>query len=233
MQRNTKIFFIGGIAVLVLSLGSIIFTSQLGSTNPDPVEDIDVPSEEAEPKPSEGAGASNDEDVARRYDAPPEMVINEYLEYEAILRLSDGDVRIELFPLEAPLYVNNFVSLSRDQFFDGLTFHRVIPGFVAQTGDPTGSGFGSSGYNLDVETNSILFDVGSVSMARDASGGVNGSQFFITLGHTPHLDEGFTVFGRVIDGLELLHELTPRDPEADGAVIGDRILGIEIIESRS
>ena len=232
MQRNTKPFFVGGIAVLVLSLGSIIFTSQLGSTDTDLTENIDVVSEKEEPKPSQDSEASDDADIVRVYDAPPEMTINEYLKYEAILELPNGDVQIELFPLEAPLYVNNFVSLARDQFFDGLTFHRVIPGFVAQTGDPTAGGFGSPGYNLDVETNSILFDVGSLSMARDARGGVSGSQFFITLGHTPHLDEGVTVFGRVVDGLELLHDLTPRDPAADDAITGDTIIGIEIIESR-
>jgi peptidylprolyl isomerase len=158
------------------------------------------------------------------------MTIEPEASYEAVIHLEGGDVRIELFAADAPAYVNNFVFLARNQFYEGLTFHRVIPGFAAQAGDPTGAGFGSPGYVLDEETNALDFEAGTISMVKDASGQTNGSQFFITLGSTPELNEEFTVFGRVVDGLDLVDGLTARDPEGDAEVDGDTILGIDIIE---
>ena len=102
-------------------------------------------------------------------------------------RTEEGDVRIELLPADAPGYVNNFVFLVRDGFYDGIIFHRVIPCFVAQAGDPTGTGCSSSGYDLVEEFNALPFDEGVLSMAKGGNS-VSGSQFFITLAATPHLD---------------------------------------------
>ncbi|MBT5773682.1 MAG: peptidylprolyl isomerase [Dehalococcoidia bacterium] len=167
--------------------------------------------------------------MVRQYEAVPELTIDPEASYEAVLHLDSGDVRIELYPSEAPGMVNNFVFLAQNHFYDGLTFHRVIPGFAAQGGDPTGAGSGSPGYDLESESNGLLFERGALSMAQDASGQVNGSQFFVTLGSTPHLNGDFTVFGRVVEGLELLDGLTPRDP-SQAEEPGDTILGIEIIE---
>lgn len=228
MQRHTREFFLGGIIVMVLSLGSIFFATQLDSSDAtvDPVATSTPDDSAADP---DGDDPTDDE-IVRIYDAEPEMTIDPEAAYEAVIHLEDGDVRIELYADEAPGYVNNFVFLAQNQFYEGLTFHRVIPGFAAQAGDPTGSGFGSPGYGLTAEENALDFERGALSMAKDATGQTNGSQFFITLGPTPHLDDDFTVFGRVVEGIELVDGLTPRDPEESPEGEGDTILSIEIIE---
>ena len=159
------------------------------------------------------------------------MTIDPAASYEAIIRTEKGDIRIELLPAAAPGYVNNFVFLAREGFYEGITFHRVIPGFVAQAGDPTGTGLSSSGYDLVEELNDLPFDAGVLSMAKGGDD-VSGSQFFITLEPTPHLaDSNFTVFGRVIAGLDVARSLTARDPGAPGQPPGDRILRIDITET--
>jgi cyclophilin family peptidyl-prolyl cis-trans isomerase len=121
------------------------------------------------------------------------------------------------------------VFLAQHDFYDGLTFHRVIENFVAQAGDPTASGFDDAGYALDPESNALRFDAGVISMAK-AGTRVSGSQFFVTLGPAPHLNGEFTVFGRVIDGLDVLQALPARDPSDGGVAPAARILDITIIE---
>jgi len=124
--------------------------------------------------------------------------------------------------------VNNFVFLARNDFYDGLTFHRVIAGFMAQGGDPEGQGFGGPGYDLVEEKNELEFGVGVLSMAKGAQ--VSGSQFFITLAATPFLEGDFTVFGQVIEGLDVLQQITVREPGPD-APSASHIIDIEIIET--
>ena len=160
------------------------------------------------------------------------MTIDTARSYEAVIRTERGDVRITLLPEAAPRYVNNFVFLARDGFYDGITFHRVVPGFVAQAGDPTGTGTGSPGYDLAEERNGLPFEAGVLSMAKGGAV-VSGSQFFVTLAPTPHLEGDFTVFGRVASGLGVLQSLTPRDPQQPGQPHGDRILAIDIVEGAS
>jgi len=227
MQRHTRGFFLGGIIVMVLSLGSFFFATQVGSTDPAA---NDQATATATATAESTAGADPDGTIVRFYAAPPEMTIDTTASYEAVIHLEGGDVRIKLFADEAPEYVNNFVFLAQNHFYDGLTFHRVIPGFVAQGGDPSGGGAGSPGYALTEELNSLKFLPGALSMAKDSAGRVNGSQFFVTLGLTPHLDGGFTVFGEVTEGLDILEGLTPRDPDEAPEAEGDTIIGIEIIE---
>ena len=245
LQRRQRLFYAVGIVVLVVSLGAVFFGGgQAGPTGPTPAtptpttsptpgDDSDATAEAtASPADDTEATPSSDDEQAddRAYTAPPPLTIDPEGSYEAVIRTEKGSVRIELLPADAPGYVNNFVFLARDGFYDGITFHRVIPGFVAQAGDPTGTGLHSSGYDLDEELNALPFDAGVLSMAK-AGNTVSGSQFFITLEPTPHLvQSGFTVFGRVIEGLDVLRTLTPRDPSAPGQPPGDRILGIDIIE---
>jgi len=141
-------------------------------------------------------------------------------------------VRIKLFADKAPVTVNNFVFLSRQGFYDGVTFHRVISGFMAQTGDPTGTGTGGPGYSFEDEFDpSLRHDSeGIVSMAN-AGPNTNGSQFFITYAPEPHLDNVHTVFGKVIEGMDVVKSLKERDPSKDpNAPPGDKILTIEVIE---
>lgn len=152
-------------------------------------------------------------------------------QYTATIHTEKGDIVIELFAEQAPLAVNSFIFLARQGWYDGVTFHRVIPGFVAQAGDPSGTGKGNPGYFFNNETSNLKFDrPGMVGMANSGPD-TNGSQFFITFAPAPHLDGGYTIFGRVTSGLEIAEQLTPRDPQQNPSQpAGDKILGVEIEE---
>ena len=238
LQRRQRVLFAVGILVLVVSLGGVFITSQFGNQTPGAIATHEATpteaaaasaeaTETAEPTP-EPTPTPDADGVLRTYSAPPAMEIDPANRYEALIRTERGDIRVELLAEEAPGYVNNFVFLARNNFFDGLTFHRVLPGFVAQGGDPTGGGAGGPGYDLEEETNDLPFDAGVLSMAK--SNRVSGSQFFITLAPTPHLEPDFTVFGRVIEGLDVARSLTAREA-APGEPPADRILSIEITET--
>ena len=151
--------------------------------------------------------------MAKQYDAPPSMVIDPTKRYVATISTDKGDIVIELFADKAPATVNNFVFLAGDGYYDGVTFHRVIKGFMAQGGDPTGSGSGGPGYRFADEFHPALRhdQPGILSMAN-AGPDTNGSQFFITYTETPHLDGKHTVFGRVIEGMDVLEAIPERDP---------------------
>ena len=149
--------------------------------------------------------------------------------YTAVFNLERGTFRVELFAADAPATVENFVKLSRDGYYDGVTFHRVIPGFMAQGGDPTGTGSGGPGYTIDDEISDRHHDGPGVLSMANAGRNTGGSQFFITLAATPHLDGAHTVFGRVIDGMDVVEGIPPRDP-ATAREPGVAITSIEIIE---
>jgi cyclophilin family peptidyl-prolyl cis-trans isomerase len=169
--------------------------------------------------------------VPQRYDAAPDMITSASREYRAVLHTVQGDVTIRLLPELAPQSVNSFVFLAREGFYDGCTFHRVIPGFVAQGGDPTGSGTGGPGYRLPDELSDRPFVAGTVGMAN-AGPNTNGSQFFIALAPAPHLNGRYTVVGEVETGMDVALALSPRDPSRDPAIPpGDVIQSIEILES--
>ncbi len=158
----------------------------------------------------------------RRFDAA-ERVLEANTDYRAAVHTSQGVIVIDLFEEDAPETVNNFVFLARHKFYDGVAFHRVIDDFMAQTGDPTGTGRGGPGYRFDDEVaNGLVHDrAGVVSMANSGPN-TNGSQFFMTLRDTPWLDGKHTVFGRVIDGDDVLQRLTRINPtQPDGVVLLD------------
>ncbi len=151
--------------------------------------------------------------MAMSYDRPPELAIDPQKRYTATIATDRGDIVIELFADKAPRTVNNFVFLAREGFYDGVTFHRVIPGFMAQGGDPTGSGRGGPGYRFEDEFHPDLrHDGPGVLSMANAGPGTNGSQFFITHGPTPHLDDRHTVFGRVVEGMDVVLDIPERDP---------------------
>jgi cyclophilin family peptidyl-prolyl cis-trans isomerase len=136
-----------------------------------------------------------------------------------------------LFADKAPLAVNSFVFLARQGWYDGVTFHRVIPGFVAQAGDPSGTGKGNPGYFFNNETSDLKFDKPGMVGVANSGLDTNGSQFFITFAPAPHLDGGYTIFGQVLSGLDAAEKLTPRDPSKGLALQpGDKILSVEIEE---
>lgn len=171
--------------------------------------------------------------MAKEYSNPPTMVIDPKKKYTAVFKTDQGDIRVNLFADRAPNTVNNFVFLARDGFYDNTTFHRVIKDFMAQGGDPTGSGRGGPGYRFEDERSALQLHhdgPGVLSMAN-AGPNTNGSQFFITHGPTPHLDGKHAVFGKVADqdSLNTLLKIRVRDPGRDPQP-GDKIQTVEIIE---
>lgn len=169
----------------------------------------------------------------QQYSECPPTVIDANKEYTATVITEKGEFKIRLFPDVAPITVNSFVFLAQEDYFDGVTFHRVLPGFVAQTGDPSGTGFGGPGYRFRNEVDpEVIFDrAGLVAMANSGVD-TNGSQFFITYDATAQLNGGFTIFGEVIEGMDVVESLTPRDPaQGEDLPEGDRIIDIVIEES--
>lgn len=169
--------------------------------------------------------------MAKQYDAPPSLDIDLKKQYTATISTDKGDIVVELFAKQAPVTVNNFVFLARDGFYDGVTFHRVIPDFMAQTGDPTGTGRGGPGYRFRDEPDALELKHSGPGMLSMANAGpnTNGSQFFITFRATPHLDGKHAVFGRVVEGMDVLQQIRPRDPMSDPQQ-GDVIKTITISE---
>ena len=158
----------------------------------------------------------------KQWNIPPQMTIDPKKNYTATMETSKGTIEIELFAKDAPKTVNNFVFLAREGFYDGVTFHRVIPNFMIQGGDPTGSGRGGPGYKFEdeVRTNPNKHGTGSLSMAN-AGPNTNGSQFFITHSPQPHLDGKHTVFGKVTSGMDVVNAIRQ----------GDVITSVTITES--
>lgn len=147
--------------------------------------------------------------------------------YTAIIVTEKGNLVLELFAKDVPRTVNNFVFLATQGYYDGTTFHRVIPGFMAQGGDPTGTGRGNPGYTFADEITAHKHDAGALSMANSGPN-TNGSQFFITYTPQPRLDGSYTVFGQLIEGMDVLQKLTPRDPTQNPQFTGDKIIRVDI-----
>ncbi len=162
----------------------------------------------------------------------PTMTINPAKQYFATIETEKGDIVLELFPNVAPLAVNNFVFLSRQGWYENVSFHRVIPGFVAQAGDPSGTGFGGPGYAFDNEiSEDVKFDSPGIVAMANAGPGSNGSQFFITFSAVPRLNGAYSIFGRVISGMAVVENLMPRDPSKTMDLQpGDKIIRITIEE---
>ncbi len=165
----------------------------------------------------------------KRYSAAPPMKIDTNKQYTATMETAKGKIVLDLFAKDVPVTVNNFVFLARDGYYDNTTFHRVIPGFMAQGGDPTGSGAGSPGYAFKDEFTSHKHQTGTLSMAN-AGANTNGSQFFITYAPQPYLDGKHAVFGQVVQGIDALKQLTPRDPSQSPKFLGDALIKVTIEE---
>ncbi len=168
----------------------------------------------------------------RQFATCPEVTIDPARQYLATIKTEKGDIVIELYADKAPLTVNSFIFLARSGWYDGVTFHRVIPDFVAQAGDPSGTGVGGPGYLFRNEIDlSLHFDKpGMVGMANSGAD-TNGSQFFITYTAQSTLDGRFTIFGHVLSGMDVLAKLTPRDPSTNAILPdGDIIISVTIEE---
>ena len=163
----------------------------------------------------------------KQYGQLPLFTIDTSAQYTATVRTSNGPISVELFASQAPITVNNFVFLARDGFYNGVTFHRVIPGFMIQGGDPTGTGGGGPGYNFEDEIlPSLVFDRHGIMAMANSGPNTNGSQFFITVAPTPHLNGAHTIFGQVTGGLEIITSISTVRADA-----GDRPLDPVVIQS--
>jgi cyclophilin family peptidyl-prolyl cis-trans isomerase len=168
----------------------------------------------------------------KQYQNPPPMIIDPNKQYIANVKMANGkEFFMRLYVDKAPIAVNSFVFLTREGFFDGVTFHRVLEGFMAQGGDPSGSGSGGPGYQFVNEDSDLTFDrAGLVAMAN-AGRDTNGSQFFITFAAAPHLNGNYTIFGQVIKGMPVVEQLRRRDPQQNPDYAGDAIRTITVEES--
>lgn len=227
--RNRWLLIGFGVVAIIALVGGLVATVGTGPTvnpnTPPPVrrtatEPVDIGSVEGKPQ----------------FNAAPAMALDEGADYRATIELENGVVEIDLFEEDAPIHVNNFVFLAEQGFYDDLTFHRIVPDFVAQAGDPTATGTGGAGYTLpdeavdaDLAAQLTLDARGVISMARSGAG-ASSSQFFITLEPAGFLDaQSFTAFGTVTSGLELLDAFEERDPAAQPPdPAGPKILSIKI-----
>ncbi len=168
------------------------------------------------------------------YDAAPEMTIDPEKHYYATFKTNRGDVKLQLFADRAPNTVNNFVYLARQGFYDDTSFHRVLDGFMAQGGDPTGSGSGGPGYTFDDEIfPGLVFDRPGLLAMANSGPSTNGSQFFVTFAAAEWLDGNHTIFGEVIEGDDVLSRLKRRDPSTAPDFVGDTLYTVLIEESDS
>jgi peptidylprolyl isomerase len=171
----------------------------------------------------------------------PLQVIDPTHTYCAILTTNKGRIVVELYAKIAPQHVNSFVFLAQQGYFDNQTWHRVLPGFVAQTGDPTGTGTGGPGYSIPLETSpAVKYDrEGVLGMARSGLPNSAGSQFFITYGPQPALDPyskqlpdspGFTIFGQVVEGMDVAKAIRARDPDQNPSYTGDPLVSVRVVD---
>ena len=157
------------------------------------------------------------------------MTIDPEQPYFANVETNQGTFCVELYAKQTPVTVNSFVFLAESGYFDGVLFHRVLPGFVAQSGDPTGSGFGGPGYQFEDEiVPELKHDGPGILSMANAGPGTNGSQFFITYDALPDLDGKHAVFGRVVEGMDVVEGLTPRDPTQNPYAEADKMISVEI-----
>ena len=182
-------------------------------------------------KPAETAANMPTLVGTKQYSSAPPMLIDPTKQYTATVKMAKGgEFVIQLYPDKAPITVNSFVFLARQGYFDGVAFHRVLEGFMAQGGDPNGTGTGGPGYQFVNENSDLTFDKAGVVAMANAGPDTNGSQFFITFGPTPSLNGSYTIFGQVISGMDVVNGLTRRDPNQNPSFPGDAIATITITE---
>jgi len=213
-QTDRTIQIVGGIVLALIVIGIVWLVWSGGRS-----------SETATPTPDERA-------AEQQYDAAPPMTVDVNKQYFATFKLAKGgEFVVQLFDDQAPKTVNNFVFLARNGFYDGTTFHRVLDGFMAQGGDPTGTGMGGPGYQFEDEFSpDLTFDRPGLLAMANSGPNTNGSQFFITYDATPHLNGLHTIFGEVVEGMDVVNGITRRDPDQNPDFEGDAIETITITE---
>lgn len=229
LLANVKVFYVLGAIIMV---GGVIFAALAAASNPQPALPDPTPTAvdstpDASTTPSESATPSH-----QTFEKAEQVIDAEKFDYTALIKTSKGDIELKLLAEEAPRTVNNFVFLAQQGYFDGMTFHRVIPNFVIQSGDPTGTGSGGPGYTTEEDQNELKNERGMVSMAKAGATTVFGSQFFINLKDNPALDSDgpsqkrFYPFAEVISGMDVADAISEVDRDQR-----DRPLEDVVIES--
>lgn len=218
------------LVILGILVSSLIFSAILYRRNLTPLTAVSAPSTDRpttplevlstlSPNPSPTGSPSVSPDASPSAGPAPDFTldVNGLSKTTAVLNTTQGVIKFKFYPADAPKTVHRFAELMEKGFYNGLSFHRVIPGFVIQAGDPTGTGQGGSGQKLDAEFNSRKHVEGAIAMARNPQDPNSAdSQFYITLGTHPHLDHNFTVFGQVIEGMDVAKKIK----------IGDKITSV-------
>ena len=239
-KRN---IIIAAVMLVIAVIGIWISTSAQNNTAIPPADSPPVnvpPPTMSPPKEDEVADDEEPSDDApqndgKHYDEAPPMTIDTEAAYFATFKMENGEeFLVELYADKSPITVNNFVFLARDGYYDNTTFHRVLEDFMAQGGDPSGTGNGDMGkypgYQFENENSDLTFDKEGVVAMANAGPDTNGSQFFITFLPTPFLDGGYTIFGQVIEGMDVVHNITRRDPQHSPDFEGDLIISVTIEE---
>lgn len=225
-QTITSIIGIG-IGILIMAvIAYVIYQSTKPETNTNPgvtpTQGIVIPTP---------GGPTPELIGTKQYSSAPPFLIDVTKEYLATVKMAKGgEFVIQLYPDKAPITVNSFVFLARQGYFDGVTFHRVLSGFMAQGGDPTGTGSGGPGYEFVNEVNDLKFDKAGVVAMANAGLDTNGSQFFITFGAVGLSESDYTIFGQVVSGMDVVNGITLRDPNTNPNYSGDVIESITITE---
>ncbi len=209
-NMNTRIAAIAILGLAIVAIAWVIFNSR---------------------KPAQNTAQSPELVGTRQYASAPPMTIDKNKQYTATVKLAKGgEFVIQLYADKAPITVNSFVFLARQGYFDGVTFHRVLEGFMAQGGDPTGTGGGGPGYRFVNEDSDLKFDKAGVVAMANAGRDTNGSQFFITFSPQERLNGGYTIFGQVISGMDVVNAIRKRDPDTNPTYLGDAIESVTITE---
>jgi cyclophilin family peptidyl-prolyl cis-trans isomerase len=225
-ERNIRIIGLGVIILLVIAGVWFFVPKGQGASQQNEQTNLGYGSDAA------ACASFADIPVASQYSEPP-LKIDTSKQYFANVKLAKGgEFVIQLYADKAPKTVNSFVFLACKGYFNGVTFHRVLEGFMAQGGDPTGTGGGGPGYEFEYEGSDLTFDkAGVVAMANTGAGTpTNGSQFFITFGPTTQLNGGYTIFGQVIQGMDVVNGITRRDPDQNPTFEGDAMESVTITE---
>jgi peptidylprolyl isomerase len=214
------------VAIVAVLIVALIVTIWLATSAQKPA--VNTPAGSTPAATSQSSAATS---APKQYASAPPMSIVPSKQYTATVKMAKGgEFVIQLYANKAPITVNSFVFLARQNFFDGVTFHRVLEGFMAQGGDPTGTGMGGPGYKFVNEDSDLKFDKAGVVAMANAGRNTNGSQFFITFGPATSLNGGYTIFGQVTSGMDVVNAIKRRDPDKKPAFTGDVIESILITE---
>jgi cyclophilin family peptidyl-prolyl cis-trans isomerase len=228
-QKRNQYITIGIVALVLVAVIWVLIASQTAAPSTASVVPTEANGNTTNVAQSTVAG--NCTVTTMQFTSPPPMLIDVKKQYFATVKMvKGGQFVIQLYPDKAPLTVNSFVFLANKGFYNCVTFHRVLDGFMAQGGDPTGTGNGGPGYEFPNEKNDLLFDKAGVVAMANAGPNTNGSQFFIMLGPYGLSENDYTIFGQVISGMDVVNNLTRRDPNQNPTFSGDAIQSITISE---